>query len=85
MFFSFLVKNGRAILYPVDKGFFERGDDALISIIETDTSTHQWTEVFIQQVKDLRRCIDYLEARPDIDSQKLAYEGMSLGSTFSHV
>jgi dienelactone hydrolase len=80
MFFSFLVKNGRAVLYPIYKGFFERGSDALIPIIEGDWSSHQWTEVLIQQVKDLRRSIDYLETRPDIDSRKLAYEGMSYGS-----
>jgi len=45
-----------------------------------DFSTHQWAEVYIQQVKDLRRSIDYLETRPDIDSKKLAYYGMSWGS-----
>ncbi|MCJ7565036.1 MAG: protein kinase, partial [Candidatus Aminicenantes bacterium] len=80
MFFSFLVKNGRAVLYPIYKGFFERGSDALIPIIEGNWTSVQWREVFIQQVKDLRRSIDYLETRPDIDSRKLAYEGMSYGS-----
>jgi serine/threonine protein kinase/cephalosporin-C deacetylase-like acetyl esterase len=81
MFFSFLVKNGRAVFYPVYKGFFERGNDALTYILEADQSTHKWAEVFIQQVKDLRRCIDYLEIRPDIDSKKLAYYGMCWGAT----
>jgi hypothetical protein len=80
MFFSFLVKNGRAVFYPVYKGFFERGSDTLLAIIEMDTSTHQWAEVYIQQVKDLRRSIDYLETRPEIDIQKFAYYGMSFGS-----
>ena len=83
MFFSFLVKNGRAVLYPVYKGFFERGSEAFIPIIEGDWSTHQWREVFIQQVKDIRRSIDYLESRPDIDSQKLAFYAMSYGSTLA--
>ena len=83
MFFSFLVKNGRAVFYPVYKGFFERGSDALMAIIETDFSTHQWSEVFIQMVKDLRRSVDYLEIRPDIDSRKLAYYAMSFGSFFA--
>ena len=32
VFLSFLVKNGRAVLYPVYKGTFERRDDALIPI-----------------------------------------------------
>jgi len=30
-------------------------------------------------VKDFKRCIDYLETRQDIDSNKLAYHGMSWG------
>jgi len=85
MFFSFLVKNGRAVLYPVIKGFFERGNDPLISVIETTWGSVQWREVFIQQVKDLRRSIDYLETRPDIDSRKLAFEGMSYGSDLAPI
>jgi dienelactone hydrolase len=36
-------------------------------------------ELVIQTVKDFRRCIDYLETRPDIDTGKIAYEGMSWG------
>jgi hypothetical protein len=83
MFFSFLVKNGRAVFYPVYKGFFERGNDNLLAIIEMDNSTHQFAEVHIQQVKDLRRSIDYLETRPEIDIRKLAYYGMSFGSMFA--
>jgi len=85
MFFSFLVKNGRAVLYPVYKGFFERGSEALIPIIETNWTSRQYREVFIQQVKDLRRSIDYLETRPDIDSRRLAFYAMSYGSTLAPV
>jgi hypothetical protein len=85
MFVSFLVKNGRAVLYPVLKGFFERGNDGLVTIIDGDWSSHQWTELLIQMVKDLKRSIDYLEARPDIDIKKLAYEGMSFGSMLAPV
>jgi dienelactone hydrolase len=85
MFVSFLVKNGRAVLFPVVKGFFERGNDALTSIIESDRASRQWTEVLIQQVKDLKRSIDYLETRPDIDNRKLAYEGMSHGGSIAPV
>jgi serine/threonine protein kinase/cephalosporin-C deacetylase-like acetyl esterase len=80
MFFSFLVRSGRAVLYPVYKGYFERGNDALCAVIEGDNKSHQWAEIIIQQVKDFRRSIDYLETRPDIDSRKLAYYGMSSGS-----
>jgi eukaryotic-like serine/threonine-protein kinase len=76
MFLSFLVRNGRAVLYPVYKGTFERVVPGQIWVSET----HQWTESLTQLVKDFRRSIDYLETRPDIDSRKLAYYGMSWGS-----
>jgi len=78
IFLSFIVKNGRAVLYPVYKGTFERGDAALAPIHPGDDS-HLFTEYLIQLVKDFKRCIDYLETRQDIDCQKLAYYGMSWG------
>jgi formylglycine-generating enzyme required for sulfatase activity/dienelactone hydrolase len=77
-FLSFLVRNGRAVLYPVYKGTFERGDPALAAI-HGGAESHAFTEYMIQLVKDFRRSVDYLETRPDIDSGKLAYYGMSWG------
>jgi len=75
VFLSFIVKNGRAALYPVYKGTMER------SFEQPDPlqNTHRQTEYRIQKVKDFRRCIDYLETRQDIDSQNLAYYGLSNG------
>ena len=81
MFLSFIVKNGRAALYPVYKGTFERGNDTLTALLySNDLNSHQYVDLFIQDVKDFRRCVDYLETRPDIDSQKIAYYGMSWGA-----
>jgi dienelactone hydrolase len=82
---SFIVKNGRAVLYPIYKGTFERGNAALVAVIEGDQSSHQYAELLIQQVKDFRRCVDYLETRPDIDSKKLAYYGFSWGGEFGGI
>jgi serine/threonine protein kinase len=84
IFLSFLVKNGRAVLYPVYKGTFERRDDALALIYEGDNS-HRFTEYLIQLVKDFKRCIDYLETRQDIDTNKLAYYGMSWGGMWGTI
>jgi eukaryotic-like serine/threonine-protein kinase len=82
---SFIVKNGRAVLYPVYKGTFERGNDTLVSITNGDESSHQYAELLIQQVKDFRRCVDYLETRPDINGRKLAYYGFSWGGEFGGI
>ncbi len=82
---DYIVKNGRAVLYPIYKGTFERGNAALVAVIEGDQSSHQHAELLVQQVKDFRRCVDYLETRPDIDSKKLAYYGFSWGGEFGGI
>ncbi len=84
MFLAFMVKNGRAVVYPVYKGTFERRDDALAAI-HMGAPTRQYTEYLIQLVKDLKTCADYLETRSDIDSRKLAYLGYSWGSLLAPV
>ncbi len=84
MFLSFIVKNGRAALYPVYKGTFERGDPALVPI-HGGAESRAYTEFLIQIVKDFRRCIDYLETRPDIDSSRIAFYGMSWGGALGAV
>ena len=76
VFLSFIVKNGRAVLYPVYKGTMER----FFTRPANWDNTHRQREWRIQIVKDYRRCIDYLETREDIDSDKLAYYGMSWGA-----
>lgn len=83
-FLSPLFKSGRAVLYPVYKGTFERGSDELTGI-HAGADTHQYTEFFIKVVKDFSRCIDYLQKRPDIDGQRLAYFGNSLGGKYGAI
>ena len=61
-FLSFIVGNGRAVLYPVYKGTFERGDPALAAI-HNGANTRQFTEYAIQLVKDYSTSIDYLETQ----------------------
>ena len=79
MFLSFIVKSGRAALFPVYQGTFERITPAVMSARSADANTHQRMELVIQIVKDFRRCVDFLETLPDIDAAKIAYEGMSWG------
>ena len=78
MFLSYLVRNGRAVLYPVYKGTFERSEPALTAI-HPGADSYAYTEYLIQMVKDFRRSIDYLETRVDIDSTRIAFYGMSWG------
>jgi serine/threonine protein kinase/dienelactone hydrolase len=79
-FFDFLIKSGRAVMLPVYKGTYERGDD-----LRTDfpNTTSSYRDHVIAWSKDLGRSIDYLETRPDIDRGKLAYEGFSWGGAMA--
>lgn len=73
-FFSFLIKNGRAVLVPVLKGQYQRhyGTKAA-GPIEDCERVILWS-------KDFRRSIDYLVSRPDVDSDRIAVYGLSYGA-----
>jgi dienelactone hydrolase len=70
---------GRALLFPVYKETYERGSGEVWSIYERPLA---FRDAFIQMVKDLRRSVDYLETRNEIDSERIAYCGMSAGASF---
>jgi len=72
-----LLKSGRAVLYPIYKSTYERGD-GMESDVANTTST--WRDHVIMWVKDASRAIDYAETRPELDHAKLAYYGYSWGA-----
>ncbi len=72
-----ILRSGRAVLYPVYKGTYERGD-GMESDVPNTTST--WRDHVVMWVKDASRAIDYAETRPDLDHDKLAYYGYSWGA-----
>jgi formylglycine-generating enzyme required for sulfatase activity/dienelactone hydrolase len=79
---SFFVQTGRAVLYPVFKWAHERrapGDEPPADGTREDAVRQ------IHQVQDVRRSVDYLVSRPDIDPQRLAFCGFSWGGWLSSV
>jgi len=76
------VKSGRAVIYPIYKGTFERGDE-LASDYPDETNFYK--EHVIMWMKDLSRSIDYLETREDIDASRLAYFGGSWGGAMGAI
>jgi tRNA A-37 threonylcarbamoyl transferase component Bud32/cephalosporin-C deacetylase-like acetyl esterase len=80
--FDFLVKSGRALIFTVYKGTLERGDDLKSDNPNTSSS---WRDHVIEWSKDLGRSIDYLETRPEIDTGRLAYVGVSWGGAMGSV
>ena len=77
---DFALKNGRAVAFPVYKGTFDRRLPAVPS-----PTTIAGRDLAIQKIKDLRRSIDYLETREDIDAEALAYYGRSEGGVVGAV
>jgi hypothetical protein len=73
-FFDFLLKNNRAVMYPVYKGTFERN-----FTLDFPMQSHQYANWIVKITQDLSRSIDYLDTRTDIDTKKLGYIGQSWG------
>ena len=72
-----ILRSGRAVLYPVFKSTFERGD-ALDSDYQAPTAFYR--DHVIMWSRDLGRAIDWAETRPDIDAKRIAYYGASWGA-----
>ena len=69
MMLRHLLRGGRAVLFPVFKGTYDRrpaGPDP---------------DLGLKQVQDLARSLDYLESRADIDADRIGYVGLSWGGT----
>lgn len=71
-YFDFIPRSGRALVYPVYKGTYERSLPF--------TGRNDVRDVIIQWSKDLHRTVDYLKSRGDFDGNKLAYYGFSMGA-----
>jgi len=74
--FDFIVKSGRAFIYPVLKSTFERRD-GLISDLQEETVSYK--DHVIMWRKDIGRTIDYIQEREDLIPDKIGYFGFSWG------
>jgi len=72
IFIEFAVRSGRAVLFPIYSGTFERHVEF--------NGMNAWRDLTIQWEKDVSRSIDYLETRKDIDHTRLAFYGLSMGA-----
>ena len=67
---DFIVRSGRAFLYPVYKGTYDRW-------LPYPTGANAEHDLRIAQVRDFRRAVDYLETRADIDRARVAVYSVS--------
>jgi DNA-binding SARP family transcriptional activator len=77
--FMFVIRSGRAVMFPMYRGTYERyrGD--------VTESREAWRDFVVHAGRDLKRSVDYLLGRPDIDPNRLAYMGMSAGASLGPV
>jgi formylglycine-generating enzyme required for sulfatase activity/predicted Ser/Thr protein kinase/dienelactone hydrolase len=76
--FEFLVRSGRAVLYPVYEGTYERRRQVTGGSSESRDRNVLWG-------KEVFRAIDYLESRPDLDRSRFGYYSLSLGAFFGPI
>jgi eukaryotic-like serine/threonine-protein kinase len=72
--FDFLVRTGRAVIHPVYEGMYERRPGSAL-----------FRERMIHWTMDIRRSIDYMETRDDVDATRVAYYGFSAGAVWGPV
>jgi dienelactone hydrolase len=80
---DFLVRNGRVVAVPILKENYERGGRGRPALPLRDTAAFR--DLNIQWVTELRRTLDYLDSRNDIDSRGYGYVGVSWGSVTAPV
>ena len=60
---DFVIRSGRALVFPVYQGTYERGP--------AQAGPNAFRDVTIARVKDFGRVIDYIETRSDLDRERV--------------
>ncbi|MGH9586028.1 MAG: protein kinase domain-containing protein [Acidobacteriaceae bacterium] len=71
-YFDYIIQSGRAVVYPIYEETYERRSKLELPSGDLDLP-FDW-------YKDAARTLDYLDTRPDIDRNRIAYLGVSMGS-----
>ena len=79
---DFVIRSGRAVVYPIYKSTHERGDDLTSDF---PTTTTQFRDHVVMWSKDVQRTVDYLETRGDIARDRIAYLGLSWGGAMGSI
>jgi formylglycine-generating enzyme required for sulfatase activity/dienelactone hydrolase len=78
---EFLIRDGRAVAYPIYQQTYERRRP----VPPGGASQSFLREISIQRGLDVRRTVDYLTSRSDIDASRIAFYGQSLGAQLAPV
>ena len=73
-YLGFIVRSRRALLLPMYKGSYER------KLSKPPGGLNARRDLTVARMKDLRRSVDYLLTRKDVDPDRLGFFGVSLGA-----
>ena len=76
-FVDYLARSGRAVLYPIYEHTYGRGTPLGADVPSVSI---QHRDQVLRWVTEMRRSIDYVFSRSDIDTTRLAYVGTSWGA-----
>ena len=76
---EYIVRSGRAVIYPVYGGSFERWSPYLS--LEGEAWEHASRSHLLEWRRDVGHAIDLATARPEIDKERIAYAGASFGAS----
>jgi dienelactone hydrolase len=79
---DYLVRSGRAVLYPIFEHTYGRGTSMQSDVV---TATIEHRDQMLRWVREMRRSIDYAVTRPDIDTTRLGFIGISWGGRIGGV
>jgi dienelactone hydrolase len=75
---EFIIRSGRAVIYPIFLGTFDRQLPPAQSAAES-------RERLVRRFQDLRQSVEYLVSRDDIDTSNVGYLGASWGAASAPV
>ncbi len=78
MFAAPFIKSGRAVFAVVLKGYIQRPFPTGYAL--TDNSTVEFRKQMVNWITDLRRGVDYLETRDDLQKDRIGFLGISNGA-----
>ena len=76
--FDFIMRGGRAALYPVYQGTYERRQ-------RRQPGPNNQRDWYVEMAKDLFRSMDYLDTRQDVDRENIGYYSLSMGAFFAPI
>ena len=79
---EFVLRSGRALVYPVYKGTYKRKSELRSDV---QNASNVYRDHTIAWSRDIGRAIDYLETRDDIDTERMAYLGFSWGAALGPI